>query len=248
MRGISAIVIAKDAAGSIGACVDSLSDADEVIVVDTGSADRTVEAARQHGARVVAEQWLGFGPQRQRSLSLAAHGWVLFLDADERLTPELRAAIAALPQPPAADGYYLRRRNYFLGRPMRNRRWADDWQLRLFRREAASIAPVAVHEGVTVSGRTARLDGGVIEHDTVPSLGRHIEKLNRYTSLEARQRYQNGQRYSFAKLVFSPAVEFWKLYLVLGCWRDGTRGLALAGLSALYKLCVQGKLMELDRG
>ncbi|MCU0605902.1 MAG: glycosyltransferase family 2 protein [Candidatus Edwardsbacteria bacterium] len=249
MRGISAIVIARDAARSIGACVGSLSCADEVIVVDSGSADGTAEAARQAGARVVVEQWRGFGAQRQRSLSLAAHGWVLFLDADERLTDGLRAAIAALPDDaPAADGYYLRRRNHFLGRPMRNTRWANDWQLRLFRKDAAAIAPVAVHEGVTVRGRTARLDAGVIDHDTVPSLAAHLEKLNRYTTLEARQRYDAGQRFSTAKLLVSPTIEFWKLLLVLGAWRDGLRGLAIAALSALYKLVTIGKLLELGRG
>ncbi|MRR09202.1 glycosyltransferase family 2 protein, partial [bacterium] len=239
---------AKDAARTIAACIASLSSADEVVVVDTGSADGTAEAARRAGARVVVEQWLGFGAQRQRSLAHAAHGWVLFLDADERLTGGLRDAIAALPQSPAADGYYLRRRNHFLGRPLRNRRWADDWQLRLFRREAASVAPVAVHEGVTVSGRTARLGGGVIEHDAVPSLRQYLDKLNRYTSLEARQKHDAGQRFSLLKLACSPLVEFWKLYLWLGCWRDGLRGLAVAALSALYKLVAIGKLLELDRG
>ncbi len=248
MRGISAIVIAKDAAPTIGACVNSLSFADETIVVDTGSSDRTAELARESGARVVGEQWLGFGVQRQRSLAHARNEWVLFLDADERLTDGLRAAIAALPQPPAADGYYLRRRNHFLGRPMRNARWANDWQLRLFRKDAAAIAPVAVHEGVTVRGRTDRLDAGVIEHDTVTSLAAHIDKLNRYTALEAGQKAGEGRAFSLSKMLFDPPAEFWKLYLALGAWRDGRRGLALAGLSALYKLCVQGKLLERARG
>jgi hypothetical protein len=101
---------------------------------------------------------------------------------------------------------------------------------------------------VTVHGSTGRIEDGPIEHHTVPSLGRHLDKLNRYTTLEARQKYDGGQRYSPVQMLFSPAIEFWKLYLVLGGWRDGLRGLALAGLSSLYKLSVQGKLLERSRG
>jgi glycosyltransferase involved in cell wall biosynthesis len=248
MQSVSVIILAKDEERNIAACIQSAQGLGEVVVIDTGSVDRTAAIARQHGARVINEQWLGFAEQRQRSLSQATHDWVLFLDADERLSPELLAQLVALEPGAGAEGYWLRRRNYFLQKPMRNYRWANDWQLRLFRRDKAVIPPVAVHEGVTVPGRTARITQGAIDHDTVPSLGRHIAKLNRYTTLEARQKYQGGQRYSLAKMIFSPAVEFWKLYLVLGCWRDGLRGLAIAALSALYKLALQGKLLELGRG
>jgi glycosyltransferase involved in cell wall biosynthesis len=248
MKDISVIIIAKDEERNIAACVASARKLGEAIVVDTGSADRTIELARQSGAAVASEQWMGFAQQRQQSLRRAHNEWVLFLDADERLDAALSDQILALAPVAAVDGYLLRRRNYFLGHPMRNYRWANDWQLRLFRRDKAMIAPVAVHEGVTVPGRTERVTRGAIEHDTVPSLGKHIDKLNRYTTLEAKQKFDRGQRYSLIKMICSPAVEFWKLYLVLGCWRDGLRGLALAGLSALYKLAVQGKLLELGRG
>lgn len=246
MLNVSVIIIAKDEERNIASCVGSASGLGEVIVIDTGSGDGTVAAAAASGARVIREQWLGFGAQRRQALGHAAGDWVLFLDADERLSPELSAAIRSLE--PAADGYFLLRRNYFLGAPVKNGRWANDWQLRLFDRRTADIAPVAVHEGVTVAGRTERISQGAIEHDTVPSLSKHLDKLNRYTALEARQKYDGGRRFSMLKMICSPAVEFWKLYLVLGGWRDGLRGLALAGLSALYKLSVQGKLLELGRG
>ena len=248
MRSISAIIIAKDEERIIAPCIASLRGLSEVIVIDTGSADRTAEIARQAGARVISEQWLGFAAQRQHSLQHAKHDWVLFIDADEKLSPELLAQIIALEPDARTEGFLLRRRNYFLGKPMKNARWAGDWQLKLFRRDRAAIKQVAVHEGVTVHGPKQRLDAGAIEHDTVPSLRKHLDKLNRYTTLEARQKYDGGQRFSLVKMMASPAVEFWKLYLTLGCWRDGLRGLAIAALSALYKLVTLGKLMELGRG
>jgi glycosyltransferase involved in cell wall biosynthesis len=248
MRSISVIILAKDEERNIAACIQSAQGLGEVIVIDTGSVDRTAAIARQHGARVISEAWLGFAAQRQRSLQHATHGWVLFLDADERLSSDLLAHIIALEPGAGAEGYWLRRRNFFLGRPMRNYRWANDWQLRLFRRDKAAIEPVAVHEGVTVLGPKQRIEAGAIDHDTVPSLRKYLDKLNRYTTLEARHKYEGGQRFSLAKMMFSPAVEFWKLFLVLGCWRDGLRGLAIAALSALYKLVTIGKLLELGRG
>ena len=248
MNNISVIILAKDEERNIAACVASVRGLGEVIVIDTGSADRTAELARQAGAIVVSEQWLGFAQQRQRSLQRARNEWVLFLDADERLDGKLLQQIIDLAPGAAVEGYWLRRRNYFLGRPMRNYRWVNDWQLRLFRKDRAVIAPVAVHEGVVVKGTAERITQGAIEHDAVTSLAQYIAKLNRYTTLDAQQRFGRGQRFSLKKLVFSPAVEFWKILLTLGGWRDGMRGLAIAGLSALYKLAVQGKLLELGRG
>jgi glycosyltransferase involved in cell wall biosynthesis len=243
---ISAIILARDEEQNIPACVASLAGLDEIIVIDTGSGDRTVEVARRCGARVISEPWLGFGAQRQQALRHARNDWVLFLDADERLSPALLAAVRSLE--PAAAGYALKRANHFLGREMRNGRWANDWQLRLFDKRRAAIAPVAVHEGVAIDGTVGRIDAGPIEHHTVPSLGQYLGKLNRYTTLEAQQKAGDGRRFSLLKMLFDPPAEFWKLYLVLGGWRDGLRGLALAGLSALYKLSVQGKLLERSRG
>jgi glycosyltransferase involved in cell wall biosynthesis len=246
MTPVSAIILAKDEEATIPACVASLAGLDEVIVIDTGSGDGTIEVATRSGARVVSERWLGFGAQRQQALRHARNDWVLFLDADERLSPALLAAVRSLE--PAADGYFLMRRNYFLGQPMRNGRWANDWQLRLFDRRKASCAPVAVHESVTVAGTTVRLDGGLIEHHTDPTISKYLGKLNRYTTLEADQKAADGRRFSALKMLFDPSAEFLRLYLFLGGWRDGLRGLALAGLSALYKLSVQGKLLERSRG
>ena len=246
MIAVSAIILAKDEEATIPDCVASLKGLDEIIVIDTGSGDGTIAIATRCGARVLSERWQGFGVQRQQALRHARNDWVLFLDADERLSPALLAAVRSLE--PEADGYDLRRKNYFLGKPMRNGRWANDWQLRLFDKRKAAVAPVAVHESVTITGRTERLDGGFIEHHTDPTIEKYLNKLNRYTALEADQKIADGRCYSTVKMLFDPFAEFWKLYLVLGGWRDGLRGLALAGLSALYKLSVQGKLLERSRG
>lgn len=248
MKGISAIIIARDEQDNIGRAIESLEGFGEVLVLDSGSRDRTPETAQALGAKVVRTDWPGYAAQRRRALGLAAMPWVLFLDADELLDAELRVALYKQNLAGPVRGYFIRRRNYFLGRQIRHARWGNDWQMRLVRRDSASVPQVDIHEGIVVNGTTARLDRGAIEHYTVPSLYRYLEKMNAYTTLEAGQKLSQGRRFSWGRLLWEPMAEFWKLFVVLQGWREGMRGLAISLLSALGRFVVTVKMREAGRG
>lgn len=244
---ITAVILAKDEVANIGRAVDSLGAVSRILVLDSGSRDATAEVARSHGAEVVRTDWPGFAAQRRRALSLVKTDWALFLDADEELDGILRLELASFEPADGIDGYYLRRSNLFLGKPMRYARWGEDWQLRLFRRGAAHVTDALVHEGVTVAGRTERIDRGCIDHHTAPTISRYLEKLNEYSSLEARQKDESGRRAGPAKMAFDLMSEFWKVYVHRQGWREGWRGFALANLTSLYKFITDAKLWEARR-
>lgn len=248
MRGISAIIIARDEQENIARAIKSLEGLGEVLVLDSGSRDRTPEIAQALGARVVRTDWPGYAAQRRRGLGLAAMPWALFLDADELLNAELRVVLCRQNLGGPARGYFIRRINYFLGRQIRHARWGNDWQMRLVRRDSASVPQVDIHEGIVVDGPTVRLEGGAIDHYTVPSLYRYLEKMNAYTTLEAGQKLSQGHRFSWGRLIWEPLAEIWKLFVALQGWREGVRGLAISLLSALGRFVVTAKMRETGRG
>lgn len=241
---ITVVILARDEEENIGRALASTHGFHRVLVLDSGSRDKTREIAQQLGAEVMVVDWPGFAAQRRRAIAMATTEWILFLDADEALDQDLRQAIFNLAPPEGTDGYYLRRKNYFLGRPMNCARWEDDRQLRLFRRSAANIPEVLVHEGVSVDGRTERLGSGFIQHYTAPSIRRYLGKLNDYSTLEAKEKLKQNRRAGPAKMVFDLLSEFWKVYVYHQGWRQGWRGYALAHLTALYKFITDAKLWE----
>lgn len=248
MTPITVLILAKDEEANIGKAVASAKGLHRVLVLDSGSRDRTVEKARELGGEVVSTDWPGFAAQRRRAIGMARTEWAIFLDADEALDGELHRALSSFSPASGIEGYYLHRRNYFLGRPMEHARWEGDWQLRLFRCAVASVPEAQVHEGVTVAGGTSRLAPGFIEHHTAPTIGRYLGKLIDYSTLEARQKQERGRRAGPAKMVFDLLSEFWKAYVFHQGWREGWRGYALAHLTALYKFTTDAKLWEARRG
>ncbi len=193
---LSAIVITKNEAANIGACLDTLAFCDEVIVVDCGSSDSTVDIARQKGARVELHEWRGYGPQKNYALSLAAGTWVLTVDADERVNGELAAAIKNAVAEDSADGFEFPRLSSFCGRPMRHSGWYPDYVLRLFRRGKASFDDVIVHERVICSGKVKRLRPPLIHHP-VQRLEDALSRMDRYSTASAVAIVASGRRVSF---------------------------------------------------
>jgi glycosyltransferase involved in cell wall biosynthesis len=242
---LSLCVITRDAAGQLADCLASAPFAGEIVVVDSGSSDDTVEIARRCGARVIVRPWQGFGPQKNFAVALATHDWVLCLDADERVTPELDAAIrAALGRAPAAVAFAVARRNRFLGRWLEHGEGYPDWIVRLFDRRHASWSDDPVHESVTTGGAVSRLSGDLL-HASAESLDAYIAKQNRYTTLQAQAMHLRGERASIARLVVSPLVRFLRYYVVRLGFLDGVAGFVHIAIGCFASFAKYAKLRAL---
>lgn len=221
---LSAVIITLNAAAQLEACLRSLAFCDEILVVDSGSNDGTAELAARHGARVLQAEWRGFGRQKQYAVEQAAHDWVLCIDADERVSDQLAASIAAALAAPPSAALRFARCNRFLGRYLRHGEGYPDWSLRLFDRRQARWSADAVHEKVLTSAPVTTLAGDLL-HDSAESLERYLAKQNRYTTLAAQDAVAQGKRVTVARLVLSPLLRFVKFYFFRLGLLDGLPGL-----------------------
>lgn len=240
-------VITRDAAAGIAGCIDSVPFATDRVVVDSGSRDETIAIARGRGARVIERPWPGYGAQKNFAVREAQSDWVLCLDADERLTPELAAAIeAVLATEPGARpaAYAMARRNFFLGRWLAHGEGYPDWNIRLFDRRRARWSEDPVHEHVRVDGGVHRLAGDLL-HASAETLERYLDKQNRYTTLQAQALHRGGARPSTARMVLSPLVRFLRFYLLRLGFLDGIPGLVHIAIGCQNSFMKYAKLREL---
>lgn len=232
---------------NIGPALASLSWADELLVVDTFSRDRTVEIARRMGARVVQRDFKSHGDQHNHADSIASHDWVFVLDADERVTPPLRASIEAVKRStPAADGYRMPRLAWYLGRWIHHSGWYPNYQTRLYRRAVSRWDGEPPHEAPKVNGRVDTLEGDLL-HFTRRSLHEHIAIMNFYTDLASAARHRNGQRGSVARMALDPLAAWMRAYVTGQGFRDGWQGLVIACGAAYYVHAREAKLIEKTR-
>jgi glycosyltransferase involved in cell wall biosynthesis len=245
---LSAVLITLDEERRLGAALESVSFCDEVLVVDAGSRDRTLDVARQAGARVLVHTpWPGFVAQRNYAIGAARHDWILALDADERVTPALRAEIESLASPGFAHaGYRVPRVTFYLGRWIRRTDWYPDRQLRLFDRRRGQWQGGLVHESVKVEGSTGRLSGE-IEHRPYADISEHVRTIDRYTSLWADDAARAGRRAGRAALALTPAWSFFRNYVLKGGVLLGEAGWTISMLAAYYTLLKLAKLRERRR-
>jgi glycosyltransferase involved in cell wall biosynthesis len=242
---LSLCVITRDAAGLLADCLASASFAGEIVVVDSGSRDDTVEIARRCGARVVEEPWRGFGAQKNFAVGCAAHDWVLCLDADERVTPELASSIRMAMRKPEVAAYSMARRNRFLGRWLAHGEGYPDWNVRLFDRRCARWTEDPVHEHVVADGAVARLSGDLL-HASAESIDDYLAKQNRYTTLQAEAMHARGERASVARLVVSPLVRFFRFYVVKLGFLDGVAGFVHIAIGCQNSFMKYAKLRALQ--
>lgn len=241
---LSLCVITRDAAGELADCLGSARFAADIVVVDSGSRDDTVEIARRFGARVIDHAFDGFGAQKNFAVAAAENDWVLCLDADERVTPELAAAISAAIADPRAAAYAIARRNRFLGRWLSHGEGYPDWNVRLFDRRRARWSDDPVHEHVITDAAIARLAGDLL-HQSAESLDAYVAKQNRYTTLQAQAMHARGERASAARLVLSPLVRFVRFYVVRLGFLDGVAGLTHIAIGAFASFMKYAKLRAL---
>lgn len=252
---LSVIIIAKNEASAIGACLASVAWADERIVLDGGSTDDTMRIACALGAEVtVAQDWQGFGVQKNRALALATGDWVLSIDADEQVSAALQDEIlAVMADPLARDCYRLPRSSRYCGRALRHGGWWPDYVVRLFRREQACFSDDWVHERlVTATGVPVGTLRSPLQHDTYVDLEEALDKANQYSTLGAHQAYAKGQRASLGKAFGRGAWAFFRTLIVRRSFLDGGQGWLLAVTNAhttfyrYAKLWLAGQVKDHD--
>lgn len=228
---LSIIIAAKNEAQNISDCINSASFADEVIVLDSGSTDGTQLLAESCGATVVSTDWPGYGPQQSRGISLARSDWVLSLDADERITPNLRDEILNAINNPKADGYRLPRLSSLCGTFIHHGGWRPDFTLRLVKRKKAGFTHHFLHAHMTVNGSKADLHESLI-HYSYRNLDDVLEKLNRYASGNAKDLYAKGVKGSLTKAITHGVWAFFRTYFIRAGFLDGRYGFILAVYNA----------------
>lgn len=233
---VSVIIVARDEADRIARALASVSWAEEVVVVDSGSRDGTPEIARRAGARVILHAWEGYGAQKAFAVAQATHPWILWIDADEEVTPRLRASVEAALARQARGGerasaYRANRRTEYLGRYLRFGGWYPDSKVRLFRRDRAEFDGRQVHEGLRVRGAVGRLTGDLLHH-SYRDFEHHVAKTHELARLWAAER--RGRRVRAWELLLHPAAKALKSYLWQGGLLEGWRGLLLAGMGGYY--------------
>lgn len=242
----SAVIITRNAASHIEACLQSVAFADEILIVDSGSTDATLEIARRHGARVLHQDWLGYGKQKEFAARQAKNGWVLSIDADERVSEELRASIQEALVVPRFHACRMARRNRFMGRWLRHGEGYPDWSLRLYHRGHAHWSDDPVHEKLEMDGKIITLHGDLL-HESEQGIADYLEKQNRYTTLAAEELYRAGRRANPLKLLLSPVFRFIKFYVVRLGFLDGVPGLVHIAIGCFNSFCKYAKLIELHR-
>ena len=250
---ISVAIVAMDEEANIGRTLASVGWADEIVLVDSGSKDRTCEIARERGAQVVVEPWRGYVAQKQYAIDLCTKDWVLLVDADEEISPGLAEEIRrVINDPNAVSGYWLPRKNLFLGRWMRHGGFYPDPKLRLFRRGQGFVTGHDPHDRCELQPevpQTTRQFKHAMVHYTYPNLSLYIAHMNRYSSLGAEMAVAKGHRgFSFADIVLRPMATFVYNYFVRLGFLDGREGLLLHLYHAVYVSWKYAKAWEMSRG
>jgi glycosyltransferase involved in cell wall biosynthesis len=248
---LSIVIITLNEEAHIGKCLKSLTftkkifQKQEVIVVDAQSRDRTALIARKLGAKVYRRAWKGFSDQKNWALSQAKGEWILSLDADEELTSELVHEIERriITVPPNVDGFWIKRKAFFLGKWIRHCGWWPDAQLRLIRRGRGAFTNEPVHEGLEVKGETLALDHPM-NHYTYDSIRQYLEKMNLYSDLTLLDIRAKKVKYWWYYLTLAPVLTFVRSYFSRLGLLDGWHGLAVSGLSAFHDFCKYAKLWE----
>jgi glycosyltransferase involved in cell wall biosynthesis len=242
---LSAVIITYNAERELPACLASVTFADEVVIVDSGSTDRTLVIAERSDARIIKQEWLGYGAQKRFAANQARNRWVLCLDADERVSAPLRTSLQAVLGSPAHAAYAVPRCNRFMGRWLRHGEGYPDWTVRLFDREHAQWTEDTIHEKVVVRGSTGRVYGDLL-HESEAGLANYLEKQNRYTTLQAAALRARGKRASVARLIMSPLLRFVKFYFLRLGFLDGIPGLVHISIGCWNSFTKYAKLRALE--
>ncbi|HEX4749870.1 MAG TPA: glycosyltransferase family 2 protein [Bryobacteraceae bacterium] len=245
---ITATIITFNEERNVARVIESLRCADEILVLDSGSSDRTAEIATKLGARVEEAGWHGYAAQKNIAAELATHDWILALDADESLSEALEAEIWHIKKAgPRYDGYTMPRLAQYLGRWILHSGWYPDRKIRLFNRKKAKWVGDFVHESVVVEGRVGHLQSNLL-HFTCDSLSEHLKTMDGYTTLAAQEIASRGKKPGMAELLLDPPCTFLRTYFLKLGFLDGAEGLAIAYMAAFYNFVKYSKARHMSPG
>lgn len=240
MNKISAVIITKNEEMNIERCLNSLAWVDEIVILDTGSTDKTTEICKAFGTKVFhLDNWQGFGQAKHFAVSLAQNDWIISLDADEVVTSDLKDSILKVLENPSYDIYSIKRKSYYLGKLIRHSGWNNDYPKRLFNRKIAQFDLKPIHESVIGSRNIGKIENNIL-HYTYPTISSHLRKINHYTDLSVFKK----TRSSILESVLKSIIKFFKMYFFQLGFLDGTKGFILAIISSFGILIKYLKIWE----
>jgi (heptosyl)LPS beta-1,4-glucosyltransferase len=246
---LTVTVITRNEAANIQGALESVKWADEIVVVDSHSADETVEIAARYAARVVLHEWAGYSAQRNYAAEIASHDWILALDADERVPPALAAEIQRIMQEGSSvGGYRMPRMSYYLGRWIRGTDWYPDYQLRLYDRRVGRFNGKRVHESVELTRGAAETLRHDLQHYPYRDISDHVTSIDHYTTLAAEEWFVEGRRTNALEVAVHPPAAFLRNYIVRRGFGDGAAGFLISILNSYYVFLKILKLWELQHG
>jgi len=243
---LSIVIITKNEEENIERCLKSAEWADEIVVLDSGSTDRTPQICRQYDCRFIEHEWHGFGRTKKYAVEQTCNNWILSVDADEEISQDLKETILQIIKNPKYNGYRINRRTFYLGKLINHCGWNRDYPLRLFNKQYGNFNTEIVHESVEIEG-----EAGLIEeklwHYNYPTIDSHIKKINRYSAMSARKKYEQGENVTIIGSFLKGAAKFFKMYLFQAGFLDGKKGLILSINSAIGVYLKYIKLWKLTK-
>lgn len=243
MKTLGLAIISKNEEKLIAKCIQSVSMASDIVVVDSHSSDRTVEISKNLSARVIVREWPGYAIQKQFAIEQLKTDWILALDADESLSPELQEEIKRiLKSEETSDGYYLRRDHIFLGKHLKYGKGVD-YQLRLFKNGKGKYDDRVIHEKILINGHCSQSQHAII-HESSLDLNDEMEKITRDTEME--KVYHNGQKIGLREIVVKPLSYFLTMFFIKKTWKDGLPGFIFLTMTAFKYFLLYSKLYEMN--
>ena len=246
MNKVSVTIITKNEEANIERCLKSLNWADEIVVVDSGSEDDTVEICKKYNCNIIETEWQGFGRTKKFAADSAKYDWIFSIDADEEATPELTDEIKQILQNPKLNGYRIKRKSFYLGRMINHCGWSNDYPFRLFNRKFGNFNEKEVHESVKLKGEVGKIESPIL-HYTYPTIALHIEKTNRYSSLQAIEMKEREKEYSILSALLLGIYKFINMYFIRLGFLDGKEGFMLCSIASFGVYLKYIKLRELNK-
>jgi len=228
---LSITIVTRDEENNIGRCLKSVQWADEIVVIDSGSADRTVEICRQFTNKIIETEWRGFGQTKKIAVNAATHDWILSIDSDEEVSEELKLAIQKILHNPDYHAYRVKRITFYLGKQVRHCGWGNEYQLKFFNRKFGNFNDKIVHESVQITGEVGKIEAPIY-HYSYPTIQSHIQKMDNYSELGADQLSKQGKSASFGGTLLRGLAKFIKMYFFQKGFLDGKIGVIISYNSA----------------